>query len=57
MTVVWRCAAGVPRRLETAENDARKGKETYAHGLGKTPKDQGSGHLRKHLSLSNLLLI
>ena len=38
----WRCAAGEPWRLEIAENEARKGRETYADGLGKAPKDQGS---------------
>ena len=53
----WRCAAGVPWRLEIAENEARKGGETYAYGLGKAPKDQGSGYLYKHLSLSDLRLI
>jgi hypothetical protein len=54
---VWRCAAGVPWRLEIAENEARKGGETYAHGLGKAPKDQGASHLYKHLSLNYLRLI
>jgi hypothetical protein len=52
-----RCAAGVPWRLETAENEARKGRETYAPGLGKVPKDQCSSRLYKHLSLNDLRLI
>ena len=54
---VWRCAAGGLWRLEIAENEARKGRETYADGLGKAPKNQGSGHLYKHLSLNDLHLI
>jgi hypothetical protein len=53
---VWRCAAGVSWRLEIAENEARKGGETYAHGLGKEPKDQGSSDLYRHLSLNDLRL-
>jgi hypothetical protein len=52
-----RWAAGVQWRLEIAENEAREGRETYAYGLGKAPKDQGSGHLDKHLPLSDLRLI
>jgi hypothetical protein len=53
----WRCAAGVPWRLEIAENAARKGRERYAHGLGKAPKDQVSSYLYKDLSLSDLRII
>jgi hypothetical protein len=54
---VWRCVAGVSWRLEIAENEARKGRETYADGLGKAPKDQGSSHRYKHLPLRDLRLI
>jgi hypothetical protein len=53
---VCRWASGVPWRSEIAENEARKGRETYAHGFGKAPKDQGSGRLYKQLPLSNLRL-
>jgi hypothetical protein len=54
---VWSWAAGVPWRLEIAENEAREGRETYAQGLGKPPRDQGSYHMNKYLSLSDLHLI
>jgi hypothetical protein len=54
---VCRCAAGLPWWVEIAENEARKGRETYAHGFVKAPKDQGSGRLYKHLPLSDLRLI
>ena len=54
---VWRWSAGAPWRLEIAEIETRKGRETYAHGLGKAPKDRGASHLYKHLSLNYLRLI
>ena len=47
----------MPWKLEIAENEARKGRETSAHGLGKAPKDQGSSHLYKHLPVSDLRII
>jgi hypothetical protein len=47
-------AAGVTWSLEIAKNEARKGKEMYAHRHGKTPKDQRSAQLYKHLLLSDL---
>ena len=54
---VCRCAAGGPWRLEIAENEARKGREAYSHGLGQASNDQGSCYLYKYLSLSDLRLI
>ena len=38
-------AAGVTWTSEIPENEAHQGRETCVHGLGTTPKGQGSDHL------------